>query len=819
MSLDKDPALQSCKPPFDPDDVVTTDRLDAHYDYVRRPMLNNYYRHIKIGDGHHGEVHLCYQFNSKLPQGHPDRLVPVAMKSVKRDHPRAKQLRQLRQQRLPTSAHTPLVDRLGTTEAKIRKEIAIMKKCRHPHVVRLYEIIDDRTRDKIYMVMEFLAGGEVKWTNENQEPILSSHQTRRIIRDAVLGLEYLHHQGIIHRDIKPANLLWTADRRQVKIADFGVSHFSYAQRLAAAGTGGAAEVTEDILLDDSDLTRRAGTPSFLAPEIVYEHTNDPSPGSSSSGDVPVAGPSFLAHATSSQSINTGQRPPITKSIDIWALGVTFYCLLFGKTPFAADAAASGTEWSLYNSICNLDWTADEVMCSDRVPTGGRHPSGESTQGSMVISLLDRLLKKDLRDRITLDEVKVRVVSENLRAPVVTHGLLYGSVSFQRHQWILRDIPEPDQWLKLTTPQSKIDVSADETSDAMSAIRFQWNWNTVARRVSSLFRRREQKNVAQDTSDSRGAVQSEPNARIRRHQSARLPHNPHSSNARKGDKGKQRTTGQLRPPTGENYVRPKSTEPWPIAARGNAFRSTSTIPTPTKARRGSGTLLTTERMNRSSIFSTSPATSERPRSRFANIFNIKQWRPNKFSQSSSSTAVSATYRAAANVSSPAAITRRSEEVFRHYRTESQDTENGLLTADRRASSWGQGDHPAEFTDAISLSSYDYILSGAATSTLSGVYGDRFAPRTPSRLSTNIATSPPSPTSAGFSPSSDETEGRTRGSMFGPPCFDDDTSTIASGEEEWERRAWVIISIDSQKRGWVACWHVYGAPEGDGRRKHI
>lgn len=73
------------------------------------------------------------------------------MKSVKRDNARAQQFKRLRQQRLPTSAHTPLADRLGTMEAKIRKEIAIMKKCRHPHVVRLYEIIDDRMRDKVYM--------------------------------------------------------------------------------------------------------------------------------------------------------------------------------------------------------------------------------------------------------------------------------------------------------------------------------------------------------------------------------------------------------------------------------------------------------------------------------------------------------------------------------------------------------------------------------------------------------------------------------------------------------------------------------------------
>lgn len=38
--------------------------------------------------------------------------------------------------------------------------------------------------------MEYLAGGEVKWRDDRNQPILSVEQTRRIIRDAVLGLEY-----------------------------------------------------------------------------------------------------------------------------------------------------------------------------------------------------------------------------------------------------------------------------------------------------------------------------------------------------------------------------------------------------------------------------------------------------------------------------------------------------------------------------------------------------------------------------------------------------------------------------------------------------
>lgn len=153
--------------PFDPAEVLTTHTLDANID-MGKPMLNNYIRYAKVGGGQHGEVYLCYKSDPKLPTSHPEHRIPVvrlhpilhlfstsspakAMKSVRRDNPRAEQLKKLRQRRLPSTAHTPLADRLNTTEAKIRKEIAIMKKCRHPHVVRLYEVIDDRMRDKIYM--------------------------------------------------------------------------------------------------------------------------------------------------------------------------------------------------------------------------------------------------------------------------------------------------------------------------------------------------------------------------------------------------------------------------------------------------------------------------------------------------------------------------------------------------------------------------------------------------------------------------------------------------------------------------------------------
>lgn len=55
-------------------------------------------------------------------------------------------------------------------------------------------------------------------------PCFTFDQARSAFRDTVLGLEYLHYQGVVHRDIKPANLLWSKEHR-VKISDFDVSYF------------------------------------------------------------------------------------------------------------------------------------------------------------------------------------------------------------------------------------------------------------------------------------------------------------------------------------------------------------------------------------------------------------------------------------------------------------------------------------------------------------------------------------------------------------------------------------------------------------------
>jgi [calcium/calmodulin-dependent protein kinase] kinase len=237
----------------------------------------------------------------------------------------------------------------------------------------------------------------------------------------------VHYQGIIHRDIKPANLLWTADRQMVKISDFGVSHFSYAQRLAAAGRGNALDDANDpILLDDSDLSKRAGTPPFLAPEVIAEYNGDPSPSISASATSTTL-PSLRSapHIGSSSTVrpNTSHRLQITKAIDVWALGVTLYCLLFGKIPFRAP---DSSEYMLYNIICKNDWEPEDTMGYDRLLTGGRKPKDKKSEGFVVMNLLDKLLEKDPNKRMTLDQAKVRQFHSVRICPHISHFTCSGS---------------------------------------------------------------------------------------------------------------------------------------------------------------------------------------------------------------------------------------------------------------------------------------------------------------------------------------------------------------------------------------------------------
>ena len=134
-----------------------------------------------------------------------------------------------------------------------------------------------------------------------------------------------------------------------------------------------------------------------------------------------------------------------------------------------------------------------------------------------------------------------------------------------------------------------------------------------------------------------------------------------------------------------------------------------------------------------------------------------------------------------------VTRRSEEALRYYRTGQpidDDEDGGRLTAARRASSWGQGDHSVEFAEVVSVTSVDQDLNEHEMNVgAGGVLQERppYVPRVSSRIAGGRS-EPVTPTSA--VPLVDPADEQGVEDIYGPPCLDEDSSTIGSGFDNEE-----------------------------------
>eukprot|EP01056_Protomagalhaensia_sp_Gyna25_P004842 Protomagalhaensia_sp_Gyna_25__4841@NODE_4_length_9419_cov_51_362367_g3_i0_p3_GENE_NODE_4_length_9419_cov_51_362367_g3_i0NODE_4_length_9419_cov_51_362367_g3_i0_p3_ORF_typecomplete_len512_score50_08Pkinase/PF00069_25/1_1e80Pkinase_Tyr/PF07714_17/1_2e50Pkinase_Tyr/PF07714_17/1_5e03Kinaselike/PF14531_6/2_7e20Kdo/PF06293_14/2e08AdenylateSensor/PF16579_5/8_9e03AdenylateSensor/PF16579_5/1_1e07APH/PF01636_23/2_2e05WaaY/PF06176_11/1_4e05YrbLPhoP_reg/PF10707_9/1_5e05Pkinase_fungal/PF17667_1/2_9e05Pkinase_ len=156
---------------------------------------------------------------------------------------------------------------------KISREISILQRLGpHPHIIRLYELLDTPT--DIFMVTEYVPGGEL-FDYIVQKARLQEGEARRFFQQILSGVEYCHQHMICHRDLKPENVLLNTNL-SVKVGDFGLSNF---------------------MKDGDFLKTSCGSPNYAAPEVV-------------SGKA-YAGP----------------------EVDVWSCGVILYALLCGSLPF------------------------------------------------------------------------------------------------------------------------------------------------------------------------------------------------------------------------------------------------------------------------------------------------------------------------------------------------------------------------------------------------------------------------------------------------------------------------------------------------------
>lgn len=104
-----------------------------------------------------------------------------------------------------------------------KREIEILKICQHPSIIRLLDVFENQ--DYIYIVMEYLKGGDLFNYLEKRDFTIPENKARELSHSIAIGIFYLHSFGIAHRDLKPENILMTddTDGAQPKLVDFGLS--------------------------------------------------------------------------------------------------------------------------------------------------------------------------------------------------------------------------------------------------------------------------------------------------------------------------------------------------------------------------------------------------------------------------------------------------------------------------------------------------------------------------------------------------------------------------------------------------------------------
>uniref|UniRef100_A0A8P4JWA8 non-specific serine/threonine protein kinase n=1 Tax=Dicentrarchus labrax TaxID=13489 RepID=A0A8P4JWA8_DICLA len=133
-------------------------------------------------------------------------------------------------------------------------EIDILASCDHQNIVKLLDAF--YYESKLWILIEFCAGGAVDAVMLELERPLTEPQIRVVCKQTLQALVYLHDNNIIHRDLKAGNILLMLNG-DVKLADFGVS----------------AKNTKTLQRRDSFI----GTPYWMAPEVVMCETSKDRP--------------------------------------------------------------------------------------------------------------------------------------------------------------------------------------------------------------------------------------------------------------------------------------------------------------------------------------------------------------------------------------------------------------------------------------------------------------------------------------------------------------------------------------------------------------
>lgn len=208
---------------------------------------------------------------------------------------------------------------------RFKQEVAIMKMMDHPNIVKLHESFEDHRN--IYLVMELCSGGEL-FDRIIEAGHFTEKQAAILMQQIIRAIFYMHQNKIAHRDLKPENFLFSTKEaidkstNLLKIIDFGLS--------CKFESG-------------KDLTTKAGTPYYVAPEVLAGKYNEAS--------------------------------------DIWSCGVIMFVMLCGYPPFYGETDA-------------------EVLSKVRLGSFNFSSNDWANVSKDAKDLIRRMLQKDPKHRAT-----------------------------------------------------------------------------------------------------------------------------------------------------------------------------------------------------------------------------------------------------------------------------------------------------------------------------------------------------------------------------------------------------------------------------------
>ncbi|XP_051796466.1 serine/threonine-protein kinase 17A isoform X1 [Acanthochromis polyacanthus] len=190
---------------------------------------------------------------------------------------------------------------------EIIHEIAVLELATASHrVVNLHQVYE--MASEMVLVLEFAAGGEIfnQCVSDREEEAFSEEDVKRLMRQILEGVAFLHQNNVVHLDLKPQNILLTSScpLGDIKIVDFGLSR---------------------MISSHQELREIMGTPEYVAPEIL-------------------------------------NFEPISTATDMWSIGVLAYVMLSGISPFLGE---DKQETFLNISQLNVSYTEDELQHLDQ----------------------------------------------------------------------------------------------------------------------------------------------------------------------------------------------------------------------------------------------------------------------------------------------------------------------------------------------------------------------------------------------------------------------------------------------------------------------